>query len=188
MIAFAAPRVRSRSRVAALAVLAAVLLGLCGILGTHLSAALDTEADISRTRNLLARTKAGLQPRMNIPLWATDEASLLAAFRARIATLTVGRAVLVNNVHLVPDPARPLAPILAASLRGTTQGLQGLLLDLETQPPFIVVETADLSLLKAADAEEDRPTILGASLTARGFLAPTKPALRNRTFVGTPPR
>ncbi|GJE18842.1 hypothetical protein AIGOOFII_3575 [Methylobacterium marchantiae] len=160
---------------------ALLLLGLAAAAGAWLLAQAtgdvrEAAEQIAGSRELLARTRAAAdRPPPPAPLWATDEAALLAAFRARLDGLAAGRAVLLDDARLDRDADRPTAPRLAATLRGTTEGLHGLLLALETQPPLAVVETADLAVLRPADAETGWPTVMRLSLSLRGALA-TAPA------------
>jgi len=163
---------------------ALALLGLALVLGFWLLAqatsdVLDARERIAEGRDLLGRTRAAAErPAVAAPLWAADESALLAAFRARLDGLMASRALLLDDARLDPDAARPTAPRLSATLRGTAEGLHGLLLALETQAPLMVVETADLAVARAADAETGRPTIMQLTLALRGALSKAPDAAR----------
>ncbi|WFT81435.1 GspMb/PilO family protein [Methylobacterium sp. CB376] len=119
-------------------------------------------------------SEAAARPTGLVPLFAADAPALLAAFRARLDALAAGRAVLVDAVHVEPDPGRLEAPRLAAVLRGTTEGLRGLLLALETEEPLVVLDRADLTIVQAAEPEAERPTLLQLALAARGVVVPPR--------------
>ncbi|MFH6783923.1 MULTISPECIES: hypothetical protein [Methylobacterium] len=159
---------------------------LFGLAGLSLAAAvavgpvLDTLAaadDIALARDRLARVQgAAAAPPVPAPLSAPDEAGLVLAFRARLDALAAGRAVLVDGAGLQPDPARPTLPRLSASLRGTAEGLHGLVQALETESPLVVPEAAELSVERPADPEIGRPTVMRLNLTVRGVILPPPPA------------
>ena len=162
-----------RGRTGALLILAVAALGGFGLLGQAAGDIAETRGQIAEARALLSRTRAAAsRPPLPAPLWATDDAALLAAFRTRLDGVMAGRAVLLDASGLEPDPARPNAPRLSATLRGTAEGLHGLLLALETQSPLAVVETARLGPARAADAETGWPTVMQLSLSLRGALVP----------------
>ncbi|MGY2050991.1 hypothetical protein [Methylobacterium sp. JK268] len=167
----ALPR-RVRAALLALAALAAA----GGLGAAALLPLVDTAAEIDQARTLLGRVvEAGERAGPPAPLWAADPASLQAAFRSRLDGLAAGRTVLLDDVRLDFDPRRPTLPVMTAMLRGTTEGLRGLLLALETQAPLVVVESAELALLSPADAAAARPTVLRLTLAARGVLVPAAP-------------
>jgi len=164
---------RLRGRAGALLILAIAILGGLWLVGQATSDVLEARGQIAEGRALLARTRAAAnRPPLPAPLWAADEAALLAAFRTRLDGLMNGRAVLLDEAHLDPDADRPTAPRLSATLRGTAEGLHDLLLGLETQAPLAVVETANLKALRPADAETGWPTVMQLSLSLRGALVP----------------
>ena len=161
-----------RGRTGAVLLLGIAIFAGCWLLGQATGAVLDAREQIAESRALLGRTRAAAQrPPLPAPLWATDEAALLAAFRARLAQLTGERAILVDESRLDPDPDRPTTPRLSATLRGTAEGLHGFLLALETQAPLALVETASLGVHRPADAEAGWPTVMQLSLSLRGALA-----------------
>ncbi|PIK72011.1 GspMb/PilO family protein [Methylobacterium frigidaeris] len=163
-----------------------LLLGLAGLalaaaLGTGpVLDALGVADDIALARDRLARAQAAAAaPPVPAPLAAADEAGLVAAFRARLDTLAGERTATVDGAGIQPDPARPTLPRLSASLRGSAEGLHGLLQALETGAPLIVPEEAELSVERPADPEIGRATVMRLNLTVRGVLLPapaTKPA------------
>ena len=134
---------------------------------------LEAREQIADARGRLAQMReAAGRPAPAAPLWAADETALLAAFRARLDGLAAGRAVLIDAARLETDPARPGAPRLAAEIRGSAEGLHGLLRDLEGGAPQVAIETADLAVARAAEAEEGRPTLMRLALAARGLVVP----------------
>lgn len=156
-----------------------LLLGL-GAIGLALALAtgpvldaLGAADDIAAARDRLARAQAAAAAApVPAPLSAADETSLAVAFRARLDALAAGRSATVDGAGLQPDPARPTLPRLSASLRGTAEGLHGLLAALETEAPLIVPEEAVLSVERPADAEIGRATVMRLTLTVRGVLLP----------------
>jgi hypothetical protein len=138
------------------------------------SSALDASAEIDAARLRLDRAREQVaRPAAGLPLVAPDGEALLAAFRARLDAL--GPGALVDVATLDADPAKPDLPRLRASIRGTAQGLHGLMHALETGTPLVAVEEADLAVDRPADAEIGRPTILRLALTVRGVVAAPKP-------------
>ncbi|KQP29665.1 hypothetical protein ASF49_16025 [Methylobacterium sp. Leaf104] len=161
-----------RGRLGALLLLGLAVAAGAWLLAQALGDVREADEQIAGSRALLARTRAAAnRPAPPAPLWGTDEAALLAAFRTRLDGLAADRAVLLDETRLERDAERPTAPRLAATLRGTTEGLHGLLLALETQTPLAVVETADLSALRPAEPEAGWPTVMRLSLSLRGALA-----------------
>ncbi len=137
--------------------------------------AIEAEGQITAARERLARAReAAARPPQRAPLAGLDTDALLDGFRARLEALASERAAVIDAATVEPDPARPTLPRLQADLRGTTEGLYGLLHALESEAPLVAVEEADLSVLRAADAETARPTVMRARLTARGVLLPSK--------------
>ncbi|WP_156635443.1 hypothetical protein [Methylobacterium sp. Leaf123] len=135
--------------------------------------AVEAAAQIEVGRERLARARAAsARPPMPIPLAGSSEEELLAVFRARLESLAGTRAAVVERADLEADPDRPTLPRLRASIRGTAEGLHGLLQALETEAAFIAFEEAELGIERAADRETGRPTVMRASLTARGVLIP----------------
>lgn len=170
-----------RGRPGAFLILAAGLVLGLGLLGQATATYLEARTQIAESRALLGRTRAAaarIEP--PAPLSGADETALLAAFRARLDGLGGGRAVILDETTLQADAARPSAPRLVARLRGTAEGLHGLLLALETAAPLMVVEAADLTVLRAADAEAGWPTVMGLSLTARGAVLSARAATVER--------
>ncbi len=156
-----------------------LLLGLAGLaLAAALGIgpvrdALGAQDDIALARDRLARAQAAVAaPPSAPPLSAPDEAGLVAAFRARLDGLAAGRTATVDGTGLQPDPARPTLPRLTASLRGSAEGLHGLLQALETGSPLIVPEEAELAIERPADPEIGRATVMRLNLTVRGVLLP----------------
>lgn len=139
--------------------------------------AVEAAAQIEAGRERLDRARAAAsRPPLPIPLAGSSEADLLASFRARLESVAGARAAVVERADLEADPDRPTLPRLRASVRGTAEGLHGLLQALETEAPLIAVEEAELGIERAADRETGRPTVMRASLTARGVLiAPPAP-------------
>lgn len=161
-----------RGRGGAVALLGLALATGLWLLGQATSDVIDARERIAEGRDLLGRTRAAAaRPALAPPLWAADESALLAAFRARLDGLIAPRALFLDDARLDPDAARPTAPRLTATLRGTAEGLHDLLLALETQSPLLVVETADLTVARAADAETGRPTIMKLTVALRGALS-----------------
>ena len=159
-----------------------LLLGLGGIgliLGLAagpVSGAIEAQGQIAAARDHLARAQAAAaRPPLPAPLVAPDGDALLAAFRGRLEGLALGRAVVIDWAGLDPDPARPALPRLRTSLRGTADGLHGLLHALETEAPLLAVEEAELDIARAADEEGGRPLVMRASLTLRGVVVPPAP-------------
>lgn len=146
-----------------------ILAAAAGPVGEAFDAASQIES--GRERLVRARAAANRTP-LPAPLSAADAEGLLAAFRARLDALAGARAARVEQAELEPDPDRPTLPRLRASLRGTAEGLYGLLHALETEAPLVAVEEAELRVERAADAETGRPTVMRVSLTARGVLMP----------------
>ncbi len=155
-------------RLGALAVLVALAAG-------PVSSALDAAAEIDAARLRLDRAREQVaRPAAGLPLVAPDGEALLAAFRAHLDAL--GPGALVDIATLEPDPAKPDLPRLRASIRGTAQGLHGLMHAVETGTPLVAVEEADLSVDRPADSDIGRPTILRLALTVRGVVSAPKPA------------
>lgn len=169
-----APVLEGRARPILLGTLALglILAAAAGPVGEAFDAAAQIEA--GRERLVRARAAANRTP-LPAPLSGADAEGLLAAFRARLDDLAGSRAAVVERADLEPDPDRPTLPRLRASLRGTAEGLYGLLHALETEAPLIAVEAAELGIERAADAETGRPTVMRVSLTARGVLLPPAP-------------
>ena len=71
------------------------------------------------------------------------------------------------------------------TLRGTAEGLHGLLAALETEAPLIVPEEAVLSVERPADPEISRATVMRLTLTVRGVLLPA-PTTGRPAPGGTP--
>ncbi|CAO4192462.1 hypothetical protein LFADAHJC_LOCUS792 [Methylorubrum extorquens] len=135
--------------------------------------AVEAAAQIEAGRDRLDRARAAAsRPPLPIPLAGSSEAALLASFRERLESLAGARAAVVERADLEADPDRPTLPRLRASVRGTAEGLHGLLHALETESPLGTVEEAELGIERAADRETGRPTVMRASLTARGVLIP----------------
>ncbi|WP_167858555.1 hypothetical protein [Methylobacterium nonmethylotrophicum] len=157
-------------------------LGLAIVLGTGpVLDALGAADDIAQARDRLARAQdAAALPAVAAPLGATDETGLVLAFRARLDALAAERAVLVDGAGLQPDPARPALPRLTAALRGTAEGLHGLMQALETESPLVVPEEAELGIDRPADPETGRATVMRLTLTVRGVLLQA-PAVRSTT-------
>ncbi|KMO33849.1 hypothetical protein VQ03_24310 [Methylobacterium tarhaniae] len=160
-----------------------LLLGLAGLglvlaLGTGpVLDALGTADDIAAARDRLARAQAAAAaPPSPAPLAAADEAGLVLALQARLDALAAERTVTVDGAGIQPDPGRPTLPRLSASLRGTAEGLHGLLQALETGAPLIVPEEAVLGVERSADPEIGRATVLRLTLTVRGVLLPAPAA------------
>ncbi|WP_267359960.1 hypothetical protein [Methylobacterium sp. GC_Met_3] len=144
-----------------------------------LSALRDASHAIEAARDRLHRARALAQrQRARPPLVAADGDTLLAAFRGRLDALAAERAIVIDGAVLEPDPARPDLPRLRGLLRGTSAGLHGLLHALDTEAPRVVVEDADLSVVRPADAEIGHPTILHLAVTARGVIAPLRAGTR----------
>lgn len=160
-----------------------LLLGLAGLalvaaIGTGpVSDALSAQDDIAMARDRLTRAQAAaLAPPSPAPLSAADEAGLVVAFQSRLSALAAERTVAVDGAGIQPDPSRPTLPRLSASLRGTAEGLHGLLDALETGAPLVVLEEAAISVERPADPEIGRATVLRLTLTTRGVLAPAPKA------------
>lgn len=152
-------------RLAALALLAALAT-------PPLSAAREASNAIDAARDRLDRARVlATRPPVAPPLVAAESDGLLSAFRDRLDALAAGRAVVIDAATLETDPARPDLPRLRGWLRGTSAGLHGLLHALDSGSPRLVVEEADLSIARPADAEIGRPTILHLAVTARGVIA-----------------
>lgn len=156
-------------------------LGLVGVLAAGpVSGAIEAQQQIAASRERLARARiAAARPPQQTPLVAEDVDALLTAFRTRLETLAAERAAVIDAATVEPDPAEPTLPRLRADLRGTAEGLYGLLHALETEAPLMAVEVADLGVARAADAETGRPTVMHARLTLRG-LVPPKPEAGGR--------
>lgn len=146
------------------------------------SRAIDAQGEIAAARDRLARAQAAsARPPQPAPLVAADADGLLAAFRARLDGLAGSRAVVIDATTLEPDPAQPTLPRLRAFLRGTAEGLHGLLHALETEAPLIAIEAADLDIARVADEEGGRPLVMRASLALRGVqLTPPPPETGGR--------
>ncbi len=86
----------------------------------------------------------------------------------------------IRRAGIQPDLSRPTLPRLSASLRGTAEGLHGLLDALETGIPLVVLEEAEISVERPADPEIGRATVLRLTLTARGVLPPARPPKQSR--------
>ncbi|MCF4125472.1 GspMb/PilO family protein [Methylobacterium sp. SyP6R] len=153
-------------------------LGLAAALGTGpVLDALAAQDDIAMARDRLARAQAAaLAPPAPAPLSAADEAGLVAAFQSRLTALAAERSVAFDGAGIQPDLSRPTLPRLSASLRGTAEGLHGLLDALETGIPLVVLEEAEISVERPADPEIGRATVLRLTLTARGVLPPAPAA------------
>jgi hypothetical protein len=135
--------------------------------------AVEAAAQIESGRERLDRARAAAsRPPLPIPLAGSSEEALLASFRQRLESLAGARAAVVERADFEADPDRPTLPRLRASVRGTAEGLHGLLQALEKEAPLIAVEEAELGIERAADRETGRPTVMRASLTARGVLIP----------------
>lgn len=152
-------------------------LGLLLALGAGaVSSSLDASARIDAARDRLDRARErASRPASVPPLVATDGQALLSAFRARLDALAADRAVVIDVTTLEPDPGRPDLPRLRGMLRGTAEGLHGLVHDLETGTPLVALEEADLGVERPADAEIGRPTLMRLSLLARGVVATPAP-------------
>lgn len=161
-----------------------VRIGAIGLLlavgaGPVLSA-LDAAGEIEAARTRLDRAREqASRPPVVPPLAAADGDALLAAFRTRLDALAATGAVVIDRTLLDPDPAKPTLPRLRAALRGTAEGLHGLVYALETGSPLVAVEEADLDVERPADAEIGRPTTMRLALTARGVLT-GKPSVPGR--------
>lgn len=157
----------------------AALAGLGLLLGLAVgpvSRAIDAQSEIAAARDRLARAQAAAaRPPQPAPLVAAEADGLTAAFRGRLETLAGSRAVVIDAAVLEPDPAQPTLPRLRAFLRGTAEGLHGLLHALETEAPLLAIEAAELDVDRAADEEGGRPLVMRASLTLRGVQAPPPP-------------
>ncbi|TNC15846.1 hypothetical protein FF100_00830 [Methylobacterium terricola] len=160
----------------------ALIFGLAGVsLAAAVAAgpvldALAAADDIAASRDRLARAQAAAAaPPVPAPLSAPDETGLVLAFRSRLDALAAERVASVDGAGINPDPARPTLPRLSASLRGTAEGLHGLLQALETGSPLIVPEEAELSVERPADPEIGRATVMRLTLTVRGVLLPAPP-------------
>ncbi len=140
--------------------------------------AVEAADQIAAARARLARMReAAARPPAPLPLAGPDANALLANFRARLEGLADGRAALVDGTEIELDPARPTLPRLRAILRGTAEGLHGLLHALESEAPLVAVEEAEIAVARPADAESGRPTLMQVALTARGVVdAPAEPA------------
>lgn len=137
------------------------------------STALDAQSQIATARDRLARAQAAAaRPPQPAPLVAADADALLAAFRGRLDTLAANRAVVIDFAGLDADPAQPVLVRLRAHLRGTAEGLHGLLHALETEAPRLAIEAAEFDVARAADEDGGRPLVMRAGLTVRGVLAP----------------
>ncbi|MDF9790814.1 hypothetical protein M2440_001515 [Methylorubrum extorquens] len=135
--------------------------------------AVEAAAQIEVGRERFDRARAAAsRPPLPIPLAGSSGEELLAIFRQRLESLAGARAAVVERADLEADPDRPTLPRLRASVRGTAEGLQGLLHALETESPLVAVEEAELGIERAADRETGRPTVMRASLIARGVLIP----------------
>ncbi|MBY0296798.1 MAG: type II secretion system protein M [Methylobacterium sp.] len=153
-----------------------LLLGLAGLglalvlaIGPVLDAVAAADA-IGVARDRLARAQAAAP--VPVPLSAADDGALVAAFRARLEALAAEHIAVVDGAGLRADPDRPTLPRLSASLRGTAEGLHGLMLALETQGPLLVPEEAELTVERPADPDIGRATVLRLNLTVRGVLLP----------------
>ncbi|MDN3621519.1 GspMb/PilO family protein [Methylobacterium isbiliense] len=153
-----------------------LLLGLAG-LGVALVLAVGPVRDateaaeaIGVARDRLARARAAAAAPAPVPLSAADEGALVAAFQARLDALAAEHVAVVDGAGLRADPDRPTLPRLSASLRGSAEGLHGLMQALETQGPLVVPEEAELSIERPADPEIGRATVLRLNLTVRGVL------------------
>lgn len=156
-------------RLAAFGLLLAVAAG-------PVSSALDATGEIAAARERLDRARAmAARPPVALPLSATDGEGLLAAFRGRLDALVGEAAVVVDSATIEPDPARPDLPRLRANLRGTAQGLHGVMHALETGSPLVAVEEADLGIERPADAEIGRPTVMRLTVVVRGVVAGRPP-------------
>ncbi|KQU05706.1 hypothetical protein ASG60_03375 [Methylobacterium sp. Leaf469] len=137
---------------------------------------------IAEARDRLARTRAAAaRPVPSTPFSGVDADAVSAAFRARIETAIAGRAVILEDVTVVPDPDQVRLPLLNAALRGTAEGLHGVLAELDGGLPRVRTETAEIAVASPADADEERPTLLRLSLTVRGLLAPADAPPRPET-------
>ncbi len=160
-----------------------VRLAGCGLLlalgAGAVSSSLDASSAIETARDRLDRARErASRPDPIPPLVAADGEVLLAAFRARLDALAADRAVLIGAAALDPDPGHPDLPRLRAMLRGTAEGLHGLVFALETGAPFVALEEADLGIERPADAELGRPTLMRLTLVTRGVVAPPAPSSR----------
>lgn len=155
--------------------LGALALGLIlALVAGPVGEAFEAAAQIEAGRERLDRARtASSRPPLPVPLAGPSEAELLTIFRDRLESLAGARAAVVERVDLEADPDRPTLPRLRASIRGTAEGLHGLLRALETEAPVIALEEAELGIERAADRETGRPTVMRASLTARGVLIPS---------------
>ncbi|MDR7038617.1 hypothetical protein J2X36_003387 [Methylobacterium sp. BE186] len=170
-----APLAQRMGRPGAMLAAAGCLLGLLSLAGQGLAGLIDARAEVSAARAHLGRLQAAsLRPAPGAPLSATDEAGLLAAFRGRLDALASGRAVVVDGLRVGPDAGSPTMPLLHAEMRGTAEGLHGLLRDLETGPPVVVVETAEIGVARSAEEAGEHPAILRLGLAARGVLLPAE--------------
>lgn len=160
--------------IVALALIVALAVG-------PVSGAIEAQEQIAAARERLTRAQAAaIRPPQRAPLVAADAEALLAAFRTRLDALAAERAAVIDTATVEPDPAEPTLPRLRADLRGTAEGLYGLLHVLESEAPLIAVEEADLSLRRPADAETGRPTVMRARLTVRGLVPLPKPEAGGR--------
>ncbi|WP_407529129.1 GspMb/PilO family protein [Methylobacterium oryzisoli] len=169
------PDLAGRPLLAGCAALGLVLAAAAGPLSSVLHASEEIEAARAR---LAAAREAVSRPRAAAPLAGPSADALLAALREHLDTLAAGRAAVIDAAEVAPDPDRPALPRLRASLRGTAEGLHGLVHALETGAPLIAVEEADLGILRPADAETGRPTVMRLAVTVRGVLTPAEPAPR----------
>ena len=140
------------------------------------SSSLDASAEIDAARDRLDRARErASRPESVPPLVAADGEALLSAFRARLDALAADRAVVIDLTSLDANPGRPDLPRLRGMLRGTAEGLHGLVHALETGAPLIAVEEADLDIERPADGEIGRPTLMRLALVARGVVVPPSP-------------
>lgn len=158
-----------------------VRLAGCGLLlalgAGAVSSSLDASSAIETARDRLDRARErAARPESVPPLVAADGEALLAAFRARLDALAADRAVVIDAATLDPDPARPDLPRLRGMLRGTAEGLHGLVHALETGAPLVALEEADLGIERPADGEIGRPTLMRLSFVARGVVVPPIPS------------
>lgn len=141
-----------------------------------LLSALDAAGEIEAARTRLDRARErAARPPLVPPLAADDGDALLAAFRTRLDALAATGAVVIDRTLLETDPAKPALPRLRAALRGTAEGLHGLVHALETGSPLMAVEEADLDVERPADAEIGRPTLMRLAFSVRGVVT-GKPA------------
>jgi hypothetical protein len=172
-------------RAAAFCLLAALLFVVGNIVEDWIAAYTDGQHDIKgkrvQLRNLRDLVQARAEfghlapkaPKTSFIMRSSDGAQ--EALSAQITHAADGQQVIVDGVETLPSTSPALVTAIVR-VRGTQGGVYSFLRAIEDETPYLTVPRFELSLVRAADLDQNKPLILSSELHVAALVSPPSAA------------